>query len=174
MTSIWARPDRFFGWKALGAAAAMYFALTGLLLYSFPVFLPFLCKAFGWSRASVSWANSLALVVQGLASPLAGMPDGEYAVPDQGQFVVQAGRITTPAGVLAGSNLSLAQAAAHMIKYCNCTPEQALQLATLNPARVLGLSQTKGSLAPGKSADIVVLDSQWQIKMVIKEGQVRA
>jgi MFS family permease len=73
MTGIWARPDRFFGWKALGAAAAMYFALTGLLLYSFPVFLPFLCKAFGWSRASVSWANSLALVVQGLASPLAGM-----------------------------------------------------------------------------------------------------
>jgi OFA family oxalate/formate antiporter-like MFS transporter len=31
MTSIWAKPDRFFGWKALGAAAAMYFALTGRL-----------------------------------------------------------------------------------------------------------------------------------------------
>ena len=73
MTVTWARPDKFFGWKALAAAAAMYFALTGLLLYSFPVFLPFLCKAFGWTRASVSWANSLALVVQGLASPFAGM-----------------------------------------------------------------------------------------------------
>ena len=63
MILTWARPDRFFGWKALAAAAAMYFALTGLLLYSFPVFLPFLCKTFGWTRASVSWANSLALVV---------------------------------------------------------------------------------------------------------------
>ena len=73
MTVTWARPDKFFGWKALAAAAAMYFALTGLLLYSFPVFLPFLCNAFGWTRASVSWANSLALVVQGLASPFAGM-----------------------------------------------------------------------------------------------------
>jgi len=73
MTSIWAKPNKFFGWKALAAAAAMYFALTGLLLYSFPVFLPFLCKAFGWTRAAVSWANSLALVVQGLASPFAGM-----------------------------------------------------------------------------------------------------
>jgi MFS family permease len=73
MTVAWARPDKFFGWKALAAAAAMYFALTGLLLYSFPIFLPFLCKAFGWTRASVSWANSLALVVQGLASPFAGM-----------------------------------------------------------------------------------------------------
>jgi MFS family permease len=67
------KPDKFFGWKALGVAAVMYFALTGLLLYSFPVFLPFLCKTFGWSRASVSWANSLAMVVQGLTSPLAGM-----------------------------------------------------------------------------------------------------
>jgi MFS family permease len=73
LTATWARPDTFFGWKALAAAAAMYFALTGLLLYSFPVFLPFLRDTFGWSRASISWANSLALIVQGLASPLAGM-----------------------------------------------------------------------------------------------------
>ena len=73
MSVICARSDKFLGWKALGVAAAMYFALTGLLPYSFPVFLPFLCKAFGWTWASVSWANSLALVVQGLASPFAGM-----------------------------------------------------------------------------------------------------
>jgi MFS family permease len=73
MTLVWTKPDKFFGWKALGVAAVMYFALTGLLLYSFPVFLPFLCKTFGWSRASVSWANSLAMVVQGITSPLAGM-----------------------------------------------------------------------------------------------------
>jgi alpha-L-fucosidase 2 len=73
MTFMWARPDKFFGWKALAAAAAMYFALTGLLLYSFPVFLPCLRDTFGWSLASISWANSLAMIVQGLASPLAGM-----------------------------------------------------------------------------------------------------
>jgi len=60
MTVTWARPNTLFGWRALVAAAAMYFALTGLLLYSFPVFLPFLYKTFGWTRASVSWANSLA------------------------------------------------------------------------------------------------------------------
>src|SRR5512136_2009845 len=78
MTAAWARRDRHFGWKALTVAAAMYFALTGLLLYSFPVFLPFLCQAFGWSRASVSWANSLAMIVAGIASPLAGMCIAKY------------------------------------------------------------------------------------------------
>lgn len=69
---------KFSGWKALTVAAVMYFGLTGLLLYSFPVFLPFLCTAFGWSRASVSWANSLAMIVTGLASPLAGMAVARY------------------------------------------------------------------------------------------------
>ena len=73
MAAAWTGPGKFFGWKALAVAAVMYFALTGLLLYSFPVFLPFLCEAFGWSRASVSWVNSLAMIVTGLASPFAGM-----------------------------------------------------------------------------------------------------
>jgi MFS transporter, OFA family, oxalate/formate antiporter len=72
MTAASAEPGKFYGWKALAVTAVMYFAMTGLLLYSFPVFLPFLCKAFGWSRASVSWANSLAMIVIGIASPWAG------------------------------------------------------------------------------------------------------
>ena len=73
MTDASAGPTKFYGWKALAVTAVMYFAMTGLLLYSFPVFLPFLCEAFGWSRASVSWANSLAMIVAGIASPLAGL-----------------------------------------------------------------------------------------------------
>ncbi len=72
MTDASVRPNTFYGWKALAVTAAMYFGMTGLLLYSFPVFLPFLVGAFGWSRASVSWANSLAMIVAGIASPLAG------------------------------------------------------------------------------------------------------
>jgi len=78
MVSALKAAESFFGWKALVVAAVMYFALTGLLLYSFPVFLPFLCTEFGWSRASVSWANSLAMIVTGLASPIAGMAVARY------------------------------------------------------------------------------------------------
>jgi MFS family permease len=73
MTVAWTEPGKFFGWKALAVAAVMYFAMTGLLLYSFPVLLPFLVKAFGWSYASVSWVNSLAMIVIGASSPFAGM-----------------------------------------------------------------------------------------------------
>jgi MFS family permease len=78
MTAASLEPKAFYGWKTLSATAVMYFAMSGLLLYSFPVFLPFLCEAFGWSRASVSWANSLAMIVAGIASPLAGLCIAKY------------------------------------------------------------------------------------------------
>ena len=39
------------------------------------------------------------------------------------------------------------------------TPLAALQTATLNPARYFGLLQTLGSVAPGKTADLVLLDA---------------
>jgi imidazolonepropionase-like amidohydrolase len=39
------------------------------------------------------------------------------------------------------------------------TPLQALQVATLNPARFLGMQETLGSIEPGKLADLVLLDA---------------
>ena len=39
------------------------------------------------------------------------------------------------------------------------TPLEALRTATLNPARVLGLSDSLGSIEPGKLADLVLLDA---------------
>jgi imidazolonepropionase-like amidohydrolase len=39
------------------------------------------------------------------------------------------------------------------------TPLEALQAATLNPARVLGLSDSLGTIEPGKLADLVLLDA---------------
>ncbi len=68
----------FYGWIALAVVASMYFIMSGALLYSFPVFLPFLCDAFGWSRAFVSWAQTLAMIVVGLAGPIAGMFIARY------------------------------------------------------------------------------------------------
>ena len=54
-------PGKFYGWVPLTVVVGMYFILVGFVLYSFQVFLPFLCEEFGWSRQSVSWANSFAL-----------------------------------------------------------------------------------------------------------------
>jgi imidazolonepropionase len=54
--------------------------------------------------------------------------------------------------------LSMPQAIATACSLYGLTPQQALAASTANPARVLGLERTHGTLAPGTRADLVVLD----------------
>ena len=68
----------FYGWKALAVVSSMYFVMSGALLYSFPIFLPFLCDAFDWSREFVSWAQTTAMIVIGLTGPFAGIFIARY------------------------------------------------------------------------------------------------
>ncbi|HYT66569.1 MAG TPA: amidohydrolase family protein [Vicinamibacterales bacterium] len=65
-------------------------------------------------------------------------------------------------GILAGCDSMIAGFCVHdelaaMVRG-GMTPLAALQTATLNPARYFGLQQTAGSVAPGKVADLVLLD----------------
>jgi MFS family permease len=73
MNTVTTEPGKFYGWISLAVVAVMYFIMVGFMLYTFQLFLPILCNEFGWSRASVSWANSLALIVIGISTPFAGM-----------------------------------------------------------------------------------------------------
>lgn len=45
-----------------------------------------------------------------------------------------------------------------LVEYGGLTPREALQAATVNSAELLGLANEIGTLAPGKSADLVALD----------------
>jgi len=38
---------------------------------------------------------------------------------------------------------------------------EAFRLVTLNPARALGLDDALGSIEPGKTADLIVIDERW-------------
>ena len=66
-------------------------------------------------------------------------------------------------GILAGCDSMIAGFCVHdelaaMVRG-GMTPLAALQTATLNPARYFGVLQTLGSVAPGKTADLVLLDN---------------
>ena len=61
-----------YGWIALAGAALVYFTTSGAFYYSYGVFLPTICNEFGWSRALVGGALSVALLALGLPSPLIG------------------------------------------------------------------------------------------------------
>jgi len=101
----------------------------------------------------------------------AGLPDGEYALGPQ-RVIVRNGEARTPAGNLAGSTLTLECAVANMVRLAGVSLPAALQMASLNPARVLSLEQHKGRLAPGYDADLVALDADFNVRLTVVGGRV--
>jgi len=74
--------------------------------------------------------------------------------------------LRTAEGRLYGSNLSLLQALRNIMNWSGWSLEDVLPLATINPARVLGLEKRKGAIAPGADADIVLLDYKLKVRDV--------
>jgi sugar phosphate permease len=62
----------YYGWAIAGTLAVTETASWGVLYYAFAVFLVPMQEDLGWSRAAVTGAYSLGLLVSGLAAPLVG------------------------------------------------------------------------------------------------------
>jgi len=100
-----------------------------------------------------------------------GMADGFYELGGE-EIVVQDGVARTREGSLAGSTLTMDRAVRNLIGAADIPLPQALQMATYNPARALGVDDRKGSLAPGKDADILLLDDSLRIALTMVKGQI--
>ena len=64
--------DIFYGWWIVAVAFVTHCVTTGIVFYSFGVFLTVLTDAFGWSRAEVSWGFSLVSLCGAIYAPLVG------------------------------------------------------------------------------------------------------
>jgi N-acetylglucosamine-6-phosphate deacetylase len=91
----------------------------------------------------------------------AGMPDGRYQLGPI-QVDVKDGRCTVD-GTLAGSTLTMDRAVRNVTAFSNWTLRDAVQAATLNPARTVGIAQRHGILAVGVEASFTVLSAAGQI-----------
>jgi N-acetylglucosamine-6-phosphate deacetylase len=69
------------------------------------------------------------------------------------------GRLETEDGVLAGADLSLAQAVRNAVTLLGLGVAQAVAMASAVPAEFLGLSHLVGRISPGLRADMVLLDA---------------
>jgi N-acetylglucosamine-6-phosphate deacetylase len=100
----------------------------------------------------------------------AGVGDGRFELGGL-EVHVQAGeaRLAT-SGSLAGSTLTMDQAVRNAVMHSAVSIERASAAASLNPARVLGVDHELGSIAPGKLADLVVLDDDLQVSRVMSNG----
>jgi N-acetylglucosamine-6-phosphate deacetylase len=103
----------------------------------------------------------------------AGQPDGTYDFSGQ-QVVVREGRayLAQVPETLAGSAVTLDRALRTMIHHAGASLEQAAQMASLNAARILEWKYRRGILAVGKDADLVVLDTDLNVRMTIKAGHI--
>ena len=97
----------------------------------------------------------------------AGLSDGEYTLGGQ-RVTVKNKEARLSDGTLAGSTLTLNKAIYNMVQMVGVPLEDAVRMATLNPARAIGLERKKGSIEIGKDADLVVFDEKLNILHVIK------
>lgn len=104
------------------------------------------------------------------AMQAAGMPDGRYSLCGE-EVRMQNGVVRTSAGGLAGSTLSLDVAVRNMVEHTSVTAEEAIHMASLHPARLLGIDVQLGSLAPGKRANIISLDGDLHLQQIWIQGQ---
>jgi len=73
------------------------------------------------------------------------------------------GRLTDEHGTLAGAHLSMMEAVGNAVGMMGAKLEDALVMASLTPARFLGLDDTRGRIAPGYHADLVAFDRTFQV-----------
>lgn len=75
-------------------------------------------------------------------------------------------------GTLAGSIILSDDAVRNMVRFGICDLPSAARMVSETPARVLGIDDRKGKIAPGYDADLVVLDEDLQVYLTIIGGEV--
>ena len=101
----------------------------------------------------------------------AGHVDGEYDLGGQPVYV-RDGKALLADGTIAASTSNVHEEFKNVVSY-GVPFKQALKSATINPAKAIRVDDKTGSIAVGKSADIVVLDKDLEIKLVIIKGEVK-
>ena len=100
-----------------------------------------------------------------------GLPDGEYSLGGQPIFV-RGIECRLADGTIAGSVLKLNEAVRNVLANTDLTISQAVNMASLNPARRIGLSASKGSIEAGKDADFAIVDDAIDVQATILGGRV--
>lgn len=98
-----------------------------------------------------------------------GLDDGTYDLGGQ-EVTVKRDTALLSDGTLAGSVLKMDEAVRNVMKFTDCTLRDAVQMASTNPAKQIGVFDRKGSLKVGKDADIVIFDNEHNVIMTFCKG----
>lgn len=99
-----------------------------------------------------------------------GMPDGEYDLGGQPIFL-KGIECRLSDGTIAGSVLKLNAAVRNVLAHTALPLYEVFNMASLNPAKRLGVADRLGSLEEGKDADIILVDESINVIRTIKKGR---
>ncbi len=105
------------------------------------------------------------------AMEAAGLPDGTYHLLGK-KVIVQNGKATQEDGTIASSTALLNQCVRNMNQVVGVDLPDSIKMASINAARVIGEEKVRGSIAPGKQADLTVIDDDLNIYMTIVNGEI--
>lgn len=106
------------------------------------------------------------------AMPPVGL-DSEESFELFGTEVIRVGdRLNAVTGELAGCVLDMAGAVKNSVSMLELSPEEAIRMASLYPAKFLGLDKQFGSLEIGKRADLVLINDEYKVQQTYIGGQL--
>jgi N-acetylglucosamine-6-phosphate deacetylase len=114
--------------------------------------------------------SRIALVTDAMAA--AGSDDGDYRLGSLNVSVREGLAVLRGTKTIAGSTLTQDRALRCAVTQARVAPIDAVTALTSTPARAIGLGDRLGLLAPGFTADAVVLDDEWRVEGVWANGAV--
>ena len=111
----------------------------------------------------IKGARAITLISDAIAA--AGKGDGDYHIWDE-TISVKNGRTSNASGSIAGSVITMLDAV-RVMRSVGLSYVDIAQMASTNPARLLGLDHECGSIETGKRADLVALDASGNVRMAL-------
>jgi len=99
-----------------------------------------------------------------------GLGDGDFEIWGE-KISVTNGKTRNERGSIAGSVITMLDAVKRMLAL-GFSDSEVSKMASLNPARLLGVEKTYGSIEVGKRADLVALDNDGNVKFVMIGGKI--
>ena len=99
-----------------------------------------------------------------------GLGDGEFEIWGE-KISVAYGKTQNERGSIAGSVITMLDAVKMMLSL-GFSESEVAQMASANPARLLGIEKTHGTIEVGKQADLVALDDAGNVKFTMVGGRI--
>lgn len=158
MTGLHHRDVGVVGWAFTNKDVTFDIIADGVHVHPKP--LEFACRTKGSDKV---------MLISDSVAP-AGLGDGEFELWGE-RINVISGRTQNGRGNIAGSVITVYDAVKRMLDL-GFSFSEVSQMASDNPAELLGLSDKRGSIEVGKRADLVLLDSYRKIRLVMINGRI--